>query len=505
MTVTLDPAAAAQAARQADDHHRYGDAALEPDPWAEPEPEPDDSDPWPEDSDPFDPDRHAPQTSTNGHHPDGSDNEDDERATRFLIPAEFWNSHPVLAHIRTAAWSRNRCPDVVLHTVLARIASMCPAGVACDTGVGSPATVNYYAAPVGAPATGKTTGVAIGCDLIDVPPWLDMVDQLPLGSGEGVAEVYMGTVKEKDDRGKTTTVRKQVRHNAFFYVDEGEALTRTLERMGTTTGEAIRRGWSGAALGQRNATEERTRVIPKNSYSLGLVIGFQPTTIGALLADASAGTPQRFLYCWAADPNIPDVQPRWPGGIAWEPPQSVPPGGYGIDPAIRAEIHETDRARARGEHSVESLDAHDTLTKVKLALLLALLEQRTTIDTHDWARADLLWQTSRRVRDHLVARVKAEQEKRVRLSHEAAADRQITVLEKVDERAMAAAKRQAVGRVARHHETHAEKSCTRRCINQGIASKYKKLITIDGVLDRAIGEQLIRRVDGRFVPGKRAK
>lgn len=485
-----NPARRALEQQIAEDQAHYGDEAFEPDPWAEPEPEPDE-DPWP-DTDPFDPDEHAPQQSTNGH--------------AKLLPADFWDTRHVLRHVRQAAWSRNRCPDVVLYTVLARIAAMAPHDVACDTGVGSPATVNFYAAPVGGPATGKTTGVSTGCELLTPPPWLDIADQLPLGSGEGVAEVYMGTVKEKDDRGKTVTVRKQVRHNAFFYVDEGEALTRTLERTGSTTGEALRRGWSGATLGQRNATDERTRIIHARTYSLGMVIGFQPTTIGALLADAPAGTPQRFIYCWAADPSIPTVQPSWPGGIAWNPPQAVPPGGYAIDPAIRKEIHETDLARARGEADVEQLDAHSTLTKVKTALLLALLEERVEVTLDDWALAEIIWQTSCHVRDYLVARVRAEAELREQASHERAARRQQTIDENEFERAMAAAHRQALAKVLRCHDSHPEPGCPPGCLKGAVANKYRKLISFDDLFLRMVSGQFLRRVgDGRFEPGRRAE
>ena len=61
------------------------------------------------------------------------------------LPSAFWIARPSLAHVRQAAHSRHRSADAVLHVVLARVAAMIePARI--DTGVGSPASLNYFAA-----------------------------------------------------------------------------------------------------------------------------------------------------------------------------------------------------------------------------------------------------------------------------------------------------------------------------------------------------------------------
>ena len=187
------------------------------------------------------------------------------------LPSEFWKARPSLARIQQAAHSRNRSSDAVLHVVLARGAAMIePTRI--DTGVGSPASLNYFVALVGPSGVGKSDASIIASELYPAPheseSWF--ADHQPLGTGEGLAEAYMGNVQQKPETGsrKPVTVRQQVRHNAYFFVDEGEALTRHLERSGATIGEGLRRGWKGVPLGQRNASAERTRIVV--DYSLGI-------------------------------------------------------------------------------------------------------------------------------------------------------------------------------------------------------------------------------------------
>ena len=103
----------------------------------------------------------------------------------------------------------------------------------------------------------------------------------------GIVERETGEYKRNGDP-KTEKVRAQVREHVFVYVDEGEALTRMTERSGSTIGPVLRSGWAGQLLGQANAREENTRILPARSYSLGVVMGFQRHTCQGMLADATA-------------------------------------------------------------------------------------------------------------------------------------------------------------------------------------------------------------------------
>ena len=106
-----------------------------------------------------------------------------------------------------------------------------------------------------------------------------------LGTGEGIAEAYMGGKKEE---------RGQVRWNAYFTLDEGLDLYRLDERKGATVLQTARSAWTGKRLGNSNATGESFRKVV--NYCWGMVIGWQPHTLHKLLADAIVGTPQRGLY-----------------------------------------------------------------------------------------------------------------------------------------------------------------------------------------------------------------
>jgi hypothetical protein len=100
------------------------------------------------------------------------------------LPMSFWDARPILAHIRDAAWSRNRAADVALHGVLTRLAGIRSHRLAVDTGIGDHlAGLNLFSAVVGGSGTGKSSGLAVAARLITVPMHLDCPDGIGLGSG----------------------------------------------------------------------------------------------------------------------------------------------------------------------------------------------------------------------------------------------------------------------------------------------------------------------------------
>lgn len=337
-----------------------------------------------------------------------------------LLPDAFWSSRPVLQHIRQAAHSRGCSADLVFYSLLARLSGMLSHHIRAETGIGGRASLNIFAAMVGASGAGKSISAGLVRDLMAAAD-PEFRDGMPIGTGEGIAESFMGMVEEPTgeihQRGKLAgdpvmqRVRKQVRHNAYFYVDEGETLARLAERSGSILGETLRRAAIGETLGQTNASEERTRYVPAGSYSLGLLAGFQPAIATVLLNDSHTGTPQRFLWGWADDPTIPDSPPRWPGEIQQHPGYKQPEGPLDIlfPDRIRAMLWQERIGRARGEIRVSELDGHAGLMKVKLAALFALLDGgREYVTEEDWTLAEVVWQSSCAVRDTLVARAKRE-------------------------------------------------------------------------------------------------
>ncbi|MFD5370795.1 hypothetical protein [Streptomyces sp. NPDC127103] len=335
------------------------------------------------------------------------------------LPEEFFAARPVFAKIRQAAHAEGCSGDVLFYSTLARMSALVPHQYRAVTGIGGRASLNIFAAIVGTSGAGKSTSSSL---TRMVMPALDddFRDGLPVGSGEGIAEAFMGTVDEPTgelhkggpNKGDPVMrkVRKQVRHNAYFYVDEGQTIAKLSERNGSVLGETLRRAAVGETLGQTNASEERTRYVPAGSYSLGLLVGFQPSTAVPVLADASTGTPQRFLWGWADDPSIPDTPPPWPGELErghWQRHVSDPVD-IKFPERVRSMLWAEKVGRARGEIEVPELDGHAGLIKVKVSALLALLDGRDYATEEDWSLAEVIWTASCGVRDHLVERAQRE-------------------------------------------------------------------------------------------------
>jgi hypothetical protein len=346
---------------------------------------------------------------------DLSDVPDDDSASGML-PESFWAERPILGHIRQAAHSRGRCGDLVLMATMARLSGMVSHRTKLDAGMGL-AVPNLFVAAIGRSGTGKSTSSALAGELVPVPSYLDgpddlFLDGVAIGSGEGLAEMFMGEAMVDTDEFKADGVtpkqkkiRTQVRHNAYVFVDEGQALTAQSSRAGATVGPILRSAWAGQLLGQQNATSERTRKVPAGAYSLGMVIGFQRDTAQPLFAEVEAGTPQRFVWVSATDPAIPDVPPEWPGQLPMDHIGNL--FGHEVtitfDEKIKALLWEQNLKVARGADTGQAMDAHLSLMAMKLSGLFALMDGRFHVTWDDWRLAGQVWRTSCVVRNELLA------------------------------------------------------------------------------------------------------
>lgn len=427
---------------------------------------------------------------------------------RGRLPEDFWNARPVFAHIRQAAHARARSGDIVLGGLLARLSSLVPPDLRADTGVGSPASLNMFSNLLGPSGSGKSSAAWIPRRLLAPPPDIDFLDELPLGSGEGIAEAYMGEKSVDTDEiyragpkkglRKTELIRAQVRHNALFYADEGESLTKQLfGRNGATIGESLRRAWTGGTIGQYNGHKVNTRVIQSGTYSLGLVIGFQPETALPLLEDAAAGSPQRFLWFSSTDPSIPDDIVDDPGPLNL----SLIRYGFGENPSmsfaatLMQQIRDDDKARSRGEMQLPPLDSHKPLMLVKVASLFAILDNRLDVTVEDWQLAHVVWDTSCELRDWLAeygARQLAEAAERQTRAH---------VEREVRAHAAKAAADHDVERVARRvaKRVHEAKGMTRGALNKAIAYRDRNYVT--AAIDLAESRDWVTAEGDEIAPG----
>jgi hypothetical protein len=322
-------------------------------------------------------------------------------AVATQLPSDFWTSRSELAHIRQAAHARQRSADAVLHVILARVASIVPHKLVLPAVVGTVKPLCYFAAIVAPPGVGKSDANGIGVELIPAPEYVS--DQIPPGSGEGLAELLFDLIEEPKEGGKgTIKVKRQVRHNAYVYADEGQVISDLGSRAGSVLLPAMRTIWSGGPLGQANANVERRRIVPAMSYSFGIVAGFQVTRVGPLLDDADAGTPQRFGWAYAIDPTIPDDPPEWPGELPWTPTHQITGGdALEIDQDIAREIRAADLARARGRATTHLLDAQGGLFRLKVAAGLALLAGRRKVTKDDWLLSGMVKTSSDAIRERI--------------------------------------------------------------------------------------------------------
>lgn len=363
------------------------------------------------------------------------------------LPIEFWEARDSLRLIRATAHSRNRSADVALAAVLAYYAATAPPWHGPDTGIGGRigASLNFFAAIVSHTGAGKSTGTTVA-ELLVPEYMIEMRDhgqmkEAPLGSGEGLAEAYMGSVSQEttDANGKTKTkqVRKKVRDHALMLKDEGAEMVAVMERQGATIGEAMRSAWSGATFGALNGRAETTRTINAGTYSLGLIAGFQEEAAAPLFSDRNRklGMTQRFLFFSAEDPTItgeinPDFQPaRLKDADPFGRRAGFTPEKMTIDPDLRAEIRAHDTARQRGDVQVEELDSQKPLMLIKVASLLALIESRADVNREDWELAEAIWRTSRAVCKRIQECEQRRQEREERDSIKRQAHREVGVKE----------------------------------------------------------------------------
>ncbi|MGI5436186.1 hypothetical protein ACQEV4_01390 [Streptomyces shenzhenensis] len=345
------------------------------------------------------------------------DDDPDSVALRGKLPASFYDQREILKRIRQYAHAMTCSADVVLYATLARLSGMIDHNIKVDTGVKKPASLNLFVGVIDGAGSNKTSSCEASEDLLQAPEDRDFQDGRPLGTGEGIAEALMGEKEELDPtkvdrwgKQKVVKVRKQVRHNLFFYQDEGESVIRIGSRDGSSLWPSIRSAWQAGGLGQTNASAERTRFIKRGTYAMGMVIGFQYTNALVVVRDSITGTAQRFVWCPAVDPDIPmdpvpvpEVDFGRPQDLTGEIIMTMPDS---VKRAIRTELV----LRNSGKLQIDPLDTHANLVKVKLAGLLALLDgARTFITEDDWRLAGEMWAVSCALRTAILERANREE------------------------------------------------------------------------------------------------
>jgi hypothetical protein len=190
---------------------------------------------------------------------------DDEKPyVHICLPNEFWGARNVLRQIRDYAFWHTVSPDALLLSCMIRIAAY----VSHETKIYSsktPSSLNMLGAIVGPSGSGKSQVDEPASRIIPTPQF--MLDPIPPGSGEGIAEAFMS-------KGKN---REQIHNNVFMFGDEGRIMQTFKERKGATFDEYLCATFTGKPFGQSNASKETTRLV--RNYAFGLLVNLIPTTL----------------------------------------------------------------------------------------------------------------------------------------------------------------------------------------------------------------------------------
>lgn len=348
------------------------------------------------------------------------------------LPASFYDQTPQLTHIRRAAQAFRTPPDTVLASVLTRVAATVPPAARVNRD--SP---NYIAALVGHSGSGKSKSARCARELL--PQIGTELDGWPVSSGEGLVQAYLRT--EKVD-GQLV----QIQHHTagLFHVDEGQQLLAVADRQGSTTFSLLRNMWVGETAGTTGARSETTRRLQHGRYRFAMTVGLQPDYAAQLLNDHHAGTPQRFLWTAARDPDPPPTCPKWPGEL---PMPTVVSCDVRIGSQVQRVIDDAERRSLIDGGTPDPLRSHETLLTMRTGYLLAVLHGRPgELDGDDWVLGLQLVEHSRSV-------VEALQQIAVTRRREQNAEQDREQVERQQHRADLTRQRD-IERVARHIARH---------------------------------------------------
>ncbi|MGC5026284.1 hypothetical protein ACLQ3K_16150 [Tsukamurella sp. DT100] len=315
---------------------------------------------------------------------------------------EFFAATDELTTIYRWARARYAAPWAVFWAVLLRVAATVEPTVQLPGLIGGRASLNLLCAFVAPSGGGK--GIS---DKVARQAWPAPIEELPLGSGEGIAAAF----KKPDKEGEEPRTR------VLFNCPEIDTLTGLASRQGSVLLAQLKSMAMGEQIGQHNASKATSRVIGEHTYRACLSVGAQPGHTGVVFDDTTGGTPQRFIWALTIDPDMPAEPTAAPDPLDTRVPFWTP----GIDGVVEIqygpdEITQTvigaHLARQRGESG--ALDGHAMLTRLKVAALLAILHKRSVVDETDWQLSRVAMAESDRTREWLLGEAKRMDREKIR-------------------------------------------------------------------------------------------
>jgi hypothetical protein len=316
---------------------------------------------------------------------------------------DFWQQRESLAAIHQYARARMVSPWALLGVTLARILTAVPHHVVLPPIIGGTASLNLFVAVVGRSGDGKGASMRTADEAVDLGIGIDIRQ---VGSGEGLAKLFA-------HRDKGAVVRD--RYSLLADIPEVDTLAALGGRQSSTLMPQLRQAWSGELLGFGYSDPTKAIHIEPHSYRLCAVLGVQPGRAGPLFAETDGGTPQRFLWVWGTDKNMPDTEPQPPERLRLNAYQgwTGTVGGQLVLPIPEVAIDTTKtahRQRARGE--ADALDGHALLLREKVMVALAVLDGRRVPIEDDWRVAGQVMAHSDRSRERVQAVLRASEEQK---------------------------------------------------------------------------------------------
>ncbi|HNP58819.1 hypothetical protein [uncultured Gordonia sp.] len=327
---------------------------------------------------------------------------------------------PLLQDVRARARGGLVPPWAALGMLLAATASVIPPRVQLPAIVGGRASLNSITGIVGASGAGKGAAAAVLSPRFvplgaDGQPGLGLNWKRPpvrqaVGSGEAISALYVHSEKVAGpDGGPPET--KMVQHETTAWPDwpEVDKLVAVRGRQASTMDAELRQFWSGEGLG--SVTKTASLHVEAHKYRGVATISIQPGRAAALFSDEAGGLLQRLLlFAGDRDPHATGNEPRVDGDLEITVPY-LPPGDdvveFLVDPVVETIIRERRIARTSGALTVDPLDAHGDLLRLKIAATGAWMHGTLTVDYHTWRWAGSVMEHHRRTRAWLQSQIAA--------------------------------------------------------------------------------------------------
>jgi hypothetical protein len=377
------------------------------------------------------------------------------------LALDFWDARPILRHILDFARARRVGPWALLGSVMVRVIAAAPPSLVLPPLVGGQASLNLFAGIVSVSGGGKGTAEAAAQDAVDLPH----VPILGPGSGEGIGHLFFGWDKKAKELMQHTTA-------VILSAAEVDTLSALKGRQASTLFPELRKAWMGEPLGFAYVDREKRLTVPRHSYRLCLSVGIQPSNAAPILEDHTAGTPQRFSWFPADDPDAPEEKPEQPD--KWPNPL-IQIGVFhdngrrqemGVCETAQAQVDAARLARLRGTAS-EALDSHALLAQLKVAAALALLDgRRNAIIDDDWQLAGVVRLVSDLTRQQVAAVLQRDKALNNHARANAEADRAIVVDNRRNEHATRLAGRSILRKLDRERDW-----VSRSALRRSLASK----------------------------------